>query len=454
MALDAKHLRSVTAAGSTATIIGAGAAFALTPLVGALAAVAAIATLVVAMQGAVLTLLLVRPMADLASHGVRVPGSTATLDASAAIALLFIFAALYLVLVHRVAFARVPLVAPFAAVLIVAAASFVASSDKVVTAISLLRLSSQLGVFIVVYFVVTRWRDVNRTVAVICLSALGPVMWGFFEIATGHALYLRESLANGITDPRLDSPFGGGLTLGTFLVLPTVLAVVLFGEARTNLGKLLWGVLLLMLLTSMYFTLARSAWVGLVLALGLLGLVRYRQIFMAGPLAVIIVIALVPGILLRVSPLLTNPQETTAVGRVARAEGALAVFHSHPILGAGLGIGDKLAGVEAAGRASPAHNDYLRVLADLGVLGFMAYLWLTAATGIVAVKTLGVLKTPKARALATAFLGVWVAFLVIRLTGNVFTHQVFQYNFWALAGVVLALPRIEAMKEEEPWRPE
>jgi O-antigen ligase len=101
------------------------------------------------------------------------------------------------------------------------------------------------------------------------------------------------------------------------------------------------------------------------------------------------------------------------------------------------------AGVEAAGKPSPAHGDYFRVLADTGVMGLAAFLWLLGAVGWEAIRAYRGAIDPHYKAIALVFFAIWAAFLMMRATGNVLTHQVFEYYFWALAAATIAIGKIE-----------
>ena len=415
--------------------------------VAAIAAVGGLALgyLVLASPEAALALILLfRPMLDLAPEGFSVPGFTQVLDLSAGVALLLTGAAVLYVLSNRIDVLRIPLVAPFAALLTVATASLLASSDPGLTVASLVRLAGQLALYVLVFSVVRRRPQVERLIVVLVASAVLPVLWGFGEILVGQAKYLHPALAEGITHPRLAGPFGEGLTLGSFLVVPLVLVVVLFFESRHRWERFLYAGLLAFFLVAFYFTLARGAWLAFALALALLGIARYRILLVLAPAALVVVLLLVPGITERFAPAVENPEETTVAGRLARWEGAWAVFREHPILGAGLGVGNLEAGAEASGTPSAAHTDYLRVLADTGVLGLGAYLWLLAAAAFEALRAQRRLRTPRYRVIVLSFLAVWAAFMVLRVSGNVLTLQVLQYNFWALAALALALPGLES----------
>jgi O-antigen ligase len=387
-------------------------------------------------------------MLDLAPEGLAVPGFAQTLDLSAVLALLLAGGAAVYVLANRIDVFRIPLVLPFGALLGVAMASLMASSDPGVTLASLARLLGQLAVYVLVFSVVRGRAQVQRFVVALVASALLPVLWGFGQILSGHGEFLGPVMAAGISHPRLGGPMGSGLTFGTFLLIPLVLVVVLLLEGRRTEGRVISGCLLLLYLTAFYFTLARAAWLAFALAVAILALTRYRALMLAAPLALVALLVLVPGISQRWTPVVQHPNQTTLAGRLKLWHDAWTVFEEHPILGAGFGIADVEASAPTGDTPVPVHSDYLRVLADLGLLGLAAYLWLVVGAGVEGLRALGRLSVPFYRAIALSFLTVWVGFMIVRVSGNVLTHQVFQYSFWALAAVTLALPRLEAAEKD------
>lgn len=446
--LDMPRKEQVLLSGSGALgALAVGAATAISSPIVPLAAIISVALgylLLVIPEVAIAVLLLSRPLMDLAPEALHVPGFGSALDLSAAVALLLVAAGTIYLLANRIDVMRIPLLVPFIAFLMVATASLFVSVDPAASLAAIIRLAAQFVLFLLVYCLVRTRVQVDRMLAILVAAALPPVIWGFVQILTGNPSYIHPALANGITQPRLASPFGEGLTLGTFLVLPSILVAILLLESRRGGGQLLLGGLFGFLMFSFYFTLARGPWMGFVLALLLLGAVRYRALLVLLPIIIALAVILIPDVNRRVSPVVESPDQTTAAGRVDLWSGALTEFRKHPLLGAGFGAADEEAGIERQGRTANFHNDYLRVLADTGALGLATYIWLLAAAAVSVLGALRRLKVRHYQTIALSFLAVWAAFIVIRFTGNVLTHQVYQYYFWSLAALVLALPNVEA----------
>ena len=413
-----------------------------------LLAIAGSATLsflfVVQTEAAILAILFIRPILDLLPAALNVPGFAKGFGLPEMVALLLAIGGGLLILARRIDPFRIPAALPFVALLLVGVASFASSGNPQLTTIAVLRLAGQLSLFVLVYSYLRTREQLDRLLSVIVLSALPPLLWGFSQVVAGHGRFAPQVLKEGITHARLEGPFGGGLTVGIFLVIPVVLALVNAVESRGSVRKAVFAGLASLMFVALYFTLARSAWLAIGVVVAVLATVRYRKLLLLAPVALVILVVAVPGIRQRWEPVFTDTGETTAAGRFERWEGALQVFQSNILLGAGLGVGDVKAGEMATGQATPAHGDYFRVLADMGVVGLAAFLWLLAATGWEGLKAYRAARSPYYRAVALCFCAVWVAFLVMRTAGNVLTHQVFQYYFWALTAATFAIAKIEA----------
>ena len=123
-------------------------------------------------------------------------------------------------------------------------------------------------------------------------------------------------------------------------------------------------------------------------------------------------------------------------GRSRLVEITFNAFKERPVAGVGIG-GQPQASAEAAGRRSPrrnaSHTTPLTVLAELGVVGFAAYLWLVGAIGWALV-----LVTRADRAFGIGLAAVAVALFVHSLLYAGFFEDPLTWGILGLAAAVLA----------------
>jgi len=282
----------------------------------------------------------------------------------------------------------------------------------------------------------------------------GFVLFGRFMRAYGH-----------FAQPN---PFAGYLGLG----LPLAFALTLDSVARRNsipsaarevnqagvalprLQRVEQSLLRVMpvaavgiMALAMLMSWSRGAWVGLVAALAVVTAARSRT-----ALVTAVVIALVaayfllaggaeylpPALVQRVADFLpfvggvdvaaveVNDANWAVIERMAHWAAAIGMFNDHPWLGVGIGNYAVAYPQYAVGRwldpLGHAHNYYLNIAAEAGIVGLGAYLLLFGACFVVAWRT--VQRTQGYwRAVALGALGILVHLSVHNLFDNLFVHS-------------------------------
>src|SRR5438132_7287369 len=129
------------------------------------------------------------------------------------------------------------------------------------------------------------------------------------------------------------------------------------------------------------------------------------------------------------------------VGRLSLWGAAIRMIAAHPLLGVGPDnfrhfYGAEL-GLESWDERVQANNLYPEVLADLGVLGLAAFLWLIAAPLVRALRALRAPLDERQRLLILGVMLAVAAFLVHGLLDSFLAFTPTALLFWALLGVLL-----------------
>lgn len=126
----------------------------------------------------------------------------------------------------------------------------------------------------------------------------------------------------------------------------------------------------------------------------------------------------------------------------------LAAGEGRRVTGLGLGL---VSDVTAQGREP--HNDFIRSFVELGAIGLTAYLALLAA--IAWQVRASIARTSRAkgpqglpRALATGYFGVFAAYLVTSLTGNLMTQLILLWYVFAIAVAASQPARIGPIEDD------
>ncbi len=261
------------------------------------------------------------------------------------------------------------------------------------------------------------------------------------------------------------NPFGGYLNLA----LPFALALALFGRD----ARLRWvmGGASALLLFAEYLSGSRGALLGLVAALLVLAMLGWRierkvglaLLALAPAVAIAWFTRLIPARLedrllaqFRVNDVNLNAQLNDAnfstIERLAHWVAGLRMFRAHPLLGVGAGNYDaayahyKVPGWDES--LTHAHNYYINVAAETGILGLLAFLAVTAAALWVVWRAAhatdwlrqahSALAGVDARALAIGCAAIVVALSIHNLTDDLFVHAM-ELQFALTLGLSLRL---------------
>ena len=179
---------------------------------------------------------------------------------------------------------------------------------------------------------------------------------------------------------RVQSYFDNPNTFGEFLVmlLPLALALALCSEKRR--GKILAGAVCFFGVAALLMTYSRAAWVGFALSVGLMVL-TLRPTLLPGLIALCIVaIPFLPSAVWTRILTITNFNDTTTSSRFPLYEAAFNLIRRAPLDGAGLGsdvVRQYIKDFRLYHGSAPfvhAHNLYLQVCIETGLLGVTAFL--------------------------------------------------------------------------------
>lgn len=284
----------------------------------------------------------------------------------------------------------------------------------------------------------------------------------------------------GLEIPTLIPTGGPGSTFGNvnnaahYLVLILPVSYMLFFLAREGWETRLWAFAAAVMTTYLVYTGTRSAWAGTLLAgLVLLVFFRFKEFSavaaawfsrqkiwgLAVIFAFVVAMNIAPSVWIpswgssrssavaRVAGLTGRVEPTSFKVRIAIWANTLAMFQDHPVLGVGTGNFPVLYPLYARrvledleigrGRSvREAHNDYLQLLAETGVLGFLAFAWILLALARRFIRDLAA-----ARGQTSCLIGLAAAFGLLAFLFHAFFDFPFQRAvpaslFWILAGVL------------------
>jgi len=208
-------------------------------------------------------------------------------------------------------------------------------------------------------------------------SAFIPLAFSLFQIFYGEP--------NAIGFNRVSGSFAHPNGFACYLVvLMPLVALSYFRSKKINRKAFYLGMFGLMFLF-LVFTFTRVAWVAFVVSMLVLGFSKYRKFSLRLILVFLIVVLLLPSLGQMVTKRIQLDE--SFYGRFSFNQFSLLLFSQKPILGHGFGTYTALSTPafgekgERYGRilGAAAHNDYLRTLAETGVVGLVSLLVLFLA---------------------------------------------------------------------------
>jgi O-antigen ligase len=315
----------------------------------------------------------------------------------------------------------------FALFLFVCLASIPGSLDPVLGVKEWARLASGLAIYLMVADTVHDERGARRFLVVILLSSLPPLIIALLQRLAGGGYFFIGFVGTQFAH-RPQGTFAHPATLGSYLVILLTLGMaVYFSSAKRHSALLLWAGVAG---TCLVLTLARTQWLGMMVAVLVVGLLKRRRLALIALVVVLLLFAAVP--LLRERLVASD-----SVGwRLDLWRAATNLAWPPTLLGRGLATSPWHIGLFLPNVESPPHNDYLKMVIEMGVLGFLTYLiWLLSLVWHAwRASRCATIRAITWRALA--LLAITLAGAVMSLTDNYLGYTAVQWYLWALVALV------------------
>lgn len=455
--------------------------------------------------GGVLLLLALLRFPDLAVYllilavpfGSWFPLNIAGASPTAADALLALAWLLYLargVSQRRIALQVPPLALPFTIFLLAASVSLTVALSLTDAIIELVKWIELFAAYWLVWqlFSITepgllRTRVIQRLLAVMFLAGLAEAAIGAYQyfFRAGPEGFLLFGGANLRAYGTFEQPNPYAGYLGLIIPLAFGVTLGMLGEVNrrvrvsrqpswhildTSIDQLaLFGLAFLALgamLAALFFSYSRGAWIGIGAALGITFLIRSRRAAMIGLaagvlLGVVVLLGqfnIIPNVVSErfatvgdyfgfedVRGVRANDANFAIVERRAHWQAALAMFENSPWVGIGIGnyadVYPRYALPKWDDPLGHAHNYYLNVLGEAGLLGFGAYVVLWLAIFWRAWRTIRH-TVGWCQGVAAGAFGVLVALSIQNLFDNLFVHAMY-VHIGVVLGMMAALDAAE-----------
>jgi O-antigen ligase len=326
-------------------------------------------------------LLVVRPAIDIVGDRTFAI-STFNINVAAIMSLLAIVWALWVLVPHWKKVMDLPMFWPAVLFFGISIWSLIISISTTATATEIVRLGACFLLLFVALWQTKKVEDLQRVFYGFALGLIIPVIVAMVQVATKNGLTFAESVN------RAYGTFGHPNVLAFYLVL----AILVLLGARNAFPRVRYShpIILVILSITLLLTQTRGAWLGLLVGLGFAGVVRYRQALIIGLLCVVTVGFLLPAAQGTLAGTSLDLNRAPIIGNLLQRQlntssldWRLDVwremqhrFLERPVFGFGLGAFPSLRQFQVFDiydQGIGAHNDYLRLLIELGISGVILY---------------------------------------------------------------------------------
>ena len=332
-----------------------------------------------------------------------------------------------------------------AALLIAACVATLGSEMPGRSAVETSRLATAVLMFFVVDRLCEQTRRPDRFVAAVLGAAVIPVAVALFGPLFGLD---RFEVKDGIE--RAIATFTQSNPLGHFLVI-VVLVLVAFVLVRPGRARLLAAAAMVPVGLALVLTYTRLAWVSVVIGgVVMLWVAGRRWLLPALVLLLIAAAVVAPDVGRRIDQLTTpnaavSGSESGFGWRLGQWSDVVDLADRNPVTG----IGPDVVAARLA-NGQPPHNDVLRALVEMGILGLAAYAAVLVALVGIAVTAWRRARGPRSTTVALAFVGVVSSFVVTSVAANLLGQVVLLWYVLALAAAAAWVSRHGAVPVGDP----
>jgi len=354
-------------------------------------------------------------------------GGEGGFSVSAAASLVLIVLSVFYILYRKVNIFSYKEVLPFSIFLLICGLSIFASQDFLESISDWLRFVSIFFIYIVTRLIAVSEKKIRLVLKVILLSVLIPVFLGYYQFLTGSG-YETQSEGG-----RIIGTFAHPNDFSSYLLVVLVFCTAQLCEKESLISKKLLAPLVLLMLFAFVLTFSRGSWVIFVFSMVVMGILRYRRILVFLPVFLVAALFLIPGVQDRIFEVLDPSHARATSGwewRLNAWAQVATLLSEKPIFGHGLSMVFIKMGYLT-------HNDYLRLLVEVGIVGLLAYLWMAAQLLSRTWRDYKRTQSNIAKSFHVGLLALTLGFLVRQAADNTLRNTAAMMFFW----IFLALTR-------------
>ncbi|MBA7471265.1 hypothetical protein ES707_06571 [subsurface metagenome] len=368
-----------------------------------------------------------------------------------AVSFALLFWVVGMLVMRRFQLMRTPLNIPITAFLVAAAIGVVMAVDFKHS----LKGYMTLGWISIFFLFVNNVKDVTRFKKLVRILIIITTIAGAYAIFQhftridffGNVKYVQKSLS------RSTGFFNSPQTFGNYvlLLLPMVFGLSFYSNTRREKRWLqLSG---LIILTAIIFSYTRGVWLGLIGGLIFMAILRSKKLLLLVVTGIIVssmFLVFLPSSRFTQRVVRTFKSERPVGDRIYFWQGSLRIIRDYPITGLGWEgfriVYPKYKPAKGRQLVCHAHNNFIDMAVDSGLLGLGIFLWLLVTIYKVGFHIFKELEDGYFKGIAWGFLGSLTAFLIAGLSQYNFGDSEVVMLFYFLLAMVMVIPRIKEAK--------
>jgi O-antigen ligase/Tfp pilus assembly protein PilF len=335
------------------------------------------------------------------------------------------------------------------------------------------------------YFIITNNISNERQISrILNILLIVGGLFGIYGILQYKGIDFSFWLRN-IGRQQVFGLFGNVNFFAEYLIIPLPIAVSLFFATQNKLKKILLLIGIIVMGVSLTATFTRGSYLGFGVSLifmfflflfsrGKSFVKENKKLFIVIFLAIIIILSLfiIPNPLNKSGTVISKIKNRISVGqliqghnikrRIATWKFTVLMIKDHPLLGSGIGTykyntlkyqaeffkqGENRS-LYPHGFADKAHNEYLQLWAEMGIVGLGIFIWLIISYFSCGLKILRKIKDEYKQGIIIGLMGSVVAVLIDGLFGFPLHLPATVILFWLVLALTIATIKIDADAEE------
>ena len=261
-----------------------------------------------------------------------------------------------------------------------------------------------------------------------------------------------------------NSPFTNYSVYGSFTAIFFLICLSRLFFDNSQYDRVLWTGWLIIFGFGLIMCFSRGVWLSVIIAIGFMILqlgrgVTHKKLMFVGAAGLILLVCLsIPGVYSAVIERISTTVDVDYASnraRLMRWGQAATMFVESPILGKGYGAfamlyeeDVSLVGSYIAQFQLGAHSEYLQVMAEMGIIGFVIWMWLILAFLRYGFRALTRIKDAFFRSIIIGLMAAEISLLVHFIVNNLLNGDAIGVPFWAIYGLLPAVVKIAEQSEE------